>query len=233
MVSPKYIPLCWFAAVATSVTYLVLRTLNADLNSVMGVLNVSEPFVISVLVYEFYTALAVLTLSYFLRREGANLSDLGFRTPLTSRAVLYGVGGGIASVLLFPVVETPLKYLGIPMLWGGRESPVTLVTLSDYLLTTLAVCVAAPILEETLFRGYVITALRGPLGTLPAVLVSSAIFTSVHYVFGPGMLVYIFVFSLIPAYLYLRFGSLYPAVIMHATNNVIAYLLMPALSALS
>ena len=37
------------------------------------------------------------------------------------------------------------------------------------------------------------------------------------------------VWSLIPAYLYLRTGSLYPAMLMHALNNVFAYVVLPAL----
>ena len=94
----------------------------------------------------------------------------------------------------------------------------------------IATILMAPVIEEPFFRGYLLTALLKKMGSAPmAVCLASLIFMSVHVLMGPGILIYVFLWSLIPSYLYLRTGSLYPAMLMHALNNIFAYVVLPAL----
>ncbi len=60
-----------------------------------------------------------------------------------------------------------------------------------------------------------------------AAVLSALIFASIHLGIGPGMVVYIFLGGLIPAYLFIRFRSIYPCVLMHFLNNVVAYVVIP------
>lgn len=67
----------------------------------------------------------------------------------------------------------------------------------------------------------------GRRNVLVLVLLSAMIFTSTHIFLGLGMLVYIFLWAFIPAFLYLKFDSLYPAILFHVLNNLIAHVLLP------
>ena len=115
------------------------------------------------------------------------------------------------------------------MFWWG-EGRFVYSSLIDWCLVLVAAVVLAPVIEELFFRGYILTAfLERTNSTLLAVCLSSLVFMSIHALIGPGTMIYIFLWSLIPSYLYLRTGSLYPAILMHALNNVLAYMVIPAL----
>ncbi len=79
-------------------------------------------------------------------------------------------------------------------------------------------CVAAPISEEIVFRGFIFTALRRKIGILSAGFVSSLMFSALHFYSWSGF-VTIFLVGLILTYVFERSKSLWPAVIIHATNN--------------
>jgi membrane protease YdiL (CAAX protease family) len=87
--------------------------------------------------------------------------------------------------------------------------------------------VVAPIAEEIIYRGYILQALLARFSPLTAAVLSSLIFASVHVAIGPGMVIYLFLGALIPAFLYIRFRSIYPCVLMHFLNNVVAYVVIP------
>jgi hypothetical protein len=97
----------------------------------------------------------------------------------------------------------------------------------DFSLLLAGAVILAPLLEEILYRGYVLTALRERMRTFSALVLASLIFTSVHATIGPGIMVFIFFWAFIPSLLFLRFGNLYPSMLMHALNNLIAYILIP------
>ncbi len=85
-------------------------------------------------------------------------------------------------------------------------------------------CVLAPICEEFLFRGYVFAALRNWRGTLPAALLSGALFGAVHAGSAPAIdLVPLAVLGFGLCLLYRATGSLYPGIATHAMNNSLAF----------
>jgi hypothetical protein len=88
----------------------------------------------------------------------------------------------------------------------------------------LAICVAAPIAEELLFRGLLFPSLRGRIGTVAAALVTGLTFGSVHAVGSPvEALPLLAVFGVLLCVLYLKTGSLLPCMIVHSINNVVTY----------
>ena len=95
--------------------------------------------------------------------------------------------------------------------------------------TVFLVVVAAPITEETLFRGLFFGALRSRTPFWVAAVVSGATFGAVHLGAGDfavaGLLT---LFGVILAWLYERTGSLGPPIILHMVNNSIA--IIPLLS---
>ncbi len=92
------------------------------------------------------------------------------------------------------------------------------------ILTLIATAVIAPIAEELFFRGFVYGGLRGRIGTLGAMLVSTVFFTALHFTLD--QFIPIFALGLILAWLYERTGSLYPGMLLHSSNNAISLILL-------
>jgi hypothetical protein len=126
--------------------------------------------------------------------------------------VSFLVLSGIWSAAFHPGKEKILENL------GTNESTALLV------LGAALTCVVAPICEETLFRGYIFTALRNWRGTAVAAIITGLLFGGVHAGSAPAL-------DLIPlaalgfglCLLYRFSGSLYPCIAAHMINNAIAF----------
>jgi len=81
----------------------------------------------------------------------------------------------------------------------------------------------APACEEIAFRGYLLSALRARLSDRAALLAGAALFAAMHL--NPVSLPGLFLLGLLFGWLALRSGSVWPAVVAHATNNAISSLL--------
>nr|CAA6814318.1 MAG: Unknown protein [uncultured Thiotrichaceae bacterium] len=80
--------------------------------------------------------------------------------------------------------------------------------------------VFAPILEEFLFRGYLLNRWTLRLGAIPAILLSSLLFAILH----PDVLG-AFIFAVMMALLYMKTRSLVAPIVLHAANNTFAVIL--------
>jgi uncharacterized protein len=90
--------------------------------------------------------------------------------------------------------------------------------------TAVLVCVIAPVAEEFIFRGYIFPALRNWKGLWPAVVLDGLIFGAIHAGSAPvGYLVPLALFGSVLCLVYVRTGSLYPCIALHALNNSIAF----------
>lgn len=76
--------------------------------------------------------------------------------------------------------------------------------------------------EELLLRGYILTGLRAKLGTASAVIATAALFALMHI--EPIHMLLVLPAGVFLGYLVVRTGSLYPAVVAHAANNLWATL---------
>lgn len=154
--------------------------------------------------------LTLLFLLLYRRRRGGSLplrlSRRGFDPALLLPALLLMVAAGV-------VVEPLLMLLPeIPDLYGrGVWAFLTLV-------------VAAPLLEELLFRGVLLESARRRYGDIGAWLLSSLLFALVHL--HPAVAVNALFMGLILGFVYLAAGSLWASVLLHAANNLVAYLLL-------
>lgn len=149
----------------------------------------------------------VVSLLYRRRRGGTvplRLSRRGFDVGL----LLWGL---LLMTALAVVVEPLLLSLPeIPDVYGrGVWAFVTLV-------------VAAPLLEELLFRGILLESARRRYGDTIAWLLSSLLFAVVHL--HPTVAVNALFMGLVLGLVYLLTESLWGSVLLHAVNNLIAYL---------
>ncbi len=148
----------------------------------------------------------------------------GFSTPAAAyclAALLLGLtvpllGGKLTELLAHGhAVPQDVKQL------GSGASPGLRIAL------TLAVVSIGPLVEELLFRGVLLSALLRRLRAGWAALASAALFALVHlpdlhwlWYAVPNLVL----LGVVLAWLRLRSGSLWPAVIAHACNNLLAML---------
>jgi uncharacterized protein len=97
------------------------------------------------------------------------------------------------------------------------ERPVTVI-----LLALLAV-IAAPLTEEFVFRGMLFAAfVKTGLGVIGSAILLSALWSVMHWGYSSQNLVALFVLGLLFSYIVWRTGSLWPAIVGHAANNLVA-----------
>lgn len=164
-----------------------------------------------------------LLLFWIPKLEGATLRSLGVAS-LRWRHVLSGLVAYVISIV-------PLSILGAYL--ASRRLP-TLQSLQPLLATysfptLLGLVVTGVILEEFLYRGYLIERLSTLTGhRWPAYLVSFLAFTLVHWRFvGFYPMLQIAVISAILVALYVLGRSVWPCSVMHGLNSLVAYLLFP------
>lgn len=96
-----------------------------------------------------------------------------------------------------------------------------------FFLGTLTIVVLAPLIEETLFRGFLQSFIRRHLGQKQAILITSVCFSLFHYSAVQGIsnfsiLPPLFFLSLFLGFLYEKQGSLLAPMALHACFNVIS-----------
>jgi uncharacterized protein len=87
----------------------------------------------------------------------------------------------------------------------------------------LTALVIAPLIEEILFRGYLLENLKVNWGTKSALFVSAAFFALFHFQLGSFFFLYLL--GLLLGWIYLKSNSIWPCVIFHIVNNGLALLL--------
>jgi len=151
------------------------------------------------------------------------LVDLGLQwNRASARNLALGLAGGTgaAALVLLPPLAAHLARLG-----PARETRATW----DVFLFTTAVLLLGSAGEEILFRGFILTTLRERLRFVPANLITSLLFTMIHwpYHLWAGMplprlamlSVSLFIIGYLLGYLVKLTNSLWPSVGAHIANN--------------
>lgn len=207
---------------------IIAATLGIDLSP-----NLEQLSVFSVIQNVLFVALAAYVVR---RRYRLPLDQLGLRVARWPLWVALGVAAGAATVPISMGAERVATavisvVVGVEraesmaeqehltdVLTGILEQPLTN---AQIIWIVLLVCVLVPIGEEVFFRGFVYGTLRR-WGIPAATVLSALFFGAVHQQivhFLP-----IAVLGVILAVLYERTGSLIPAIVVHAVNNLVATL---------
>lgn len=150
---------------------------------------------------------------HFVRAFGLGFARLRQPATLALGFGLFGIDS-LANIGLYEVEKAS----------GGIDTrdflPATLIDAGfpGLLAELFSSAVVAPVGEEILFRGFLFTGLRGRLGTWGAALFSSLIFGSLHPYswFGVGAIT---LFGLFACWIFVRTGSLWPGILLHALSN--------------
>lgn len=163
-----------------------------------------------------------------------DIRETGLRVGSAPEAVGWGVASYCAALPLVVaafgvtqiLLKTLLKHVHTP------EHPIVQQVSDGGLglaLAFIVAVVAAPIVEETFFRGFLYTALRSRMGVWGAACLSSAIFAAIHPTF-PGQFLMLFALAVVLAVVREKTGSLVPGMICHAINNGFALLMVTLMS---
>ena len=101
--------------------------------------------------------------------------------------------------------------------------PDDLVLPGGYVIfTVLALAVITPIAEEVFFRGFLQKGMGNSWGAAPGIILSAVVFAALH--FQPAVVVPVFVTGLLLGALYWQTGSLWPGILVHGAQNLVAIL---------
>lgn len=163
---------------------------------------------------------------FSVRRYSCGWQALGFRLPVRG-------SWWLPTVVVLAAYTTVAVYFAIVELAGagGLEPKSTLpedVFDSPAILPLVGVLaiVAAPIAEETFFRGFLFPGLRARWGTLWAALASSFLFALLH--FNVGSIVPFTIVGMLLVWAYVVSGSLWTAIVAHFAFNSISFVIAVA-----
>ena len=143
--------------------------------------------------------------------------------------------GGLAGLLFF-FVASSLGVKTVPGAGGATLVDSGLMALGTVLI---AIGVAAPFVEEQVFRGFVTPTMTQNMGIVGGLLINGVLFSGWHWgafkVLGEGlttpMFIISFFFGIVAGILALHFQSTMPAIIMHISYNMLILLFPPIPSA--
>lgn len=122
----------------------------------------------------------------------------------------------------------------IPSVWLQEQMPALPDTAGEMLTKIIStpggyfvIALLAPVVEEVVFRGAILrTLLSSMQSKWGAICISAALFALMHA--NPAQMPHAFLMGWLMGWLYMRTGSILPAVVFHWANNTVAYLIAVA-----
>jgi membrane protease YdiL (CAAX protease family) len=152
-------------------------------------------------------------------KRGATLATLGFINP--GGVVPYAYALGAWGLAVLAIIGWGALTEGIEWLQPPDNTSEALELAGGNLLIALPIVgLFVPLAEETFFRGFILAGLRNRMRAPVALVVSAAIFAVFHV--EPGLYVPIFMLGLALGWVYLRTGSVWPGILIHAVQNSLA-----------
>ena len=143
---------------------------------------------------------------------------LGLLTWLISFPVVVAVSQYVESIVYFLTGYTGLDQIAIRFLKMAKESPYLLF------IALFAILIAAPTIEEFVFRGILYNYLKKKVKRVGALILSSLFFAAFHFSPDQGLsnfslLFSLFTLALFLGFLYERQRSLFAPIALHMTFN--------------
>jgi membrane protease YdiL (CAAX protease family) len=190
-----------------------------------GFVSPSDPLLDALASAGQFVGFGVVGLGYVASRDDWDIIDL----ERPSRRDLLWVAAGLGALLVVYLgASTLMNVLGIQsgesvLAQQGQQNPVYFLY-----LTVVTIVLVGPT-EELIFRGIVFGELRRLWGPAPAIVLSSAVFASIHLwsFSGEGMLIslgMVFVLGSVLAIIYEVSGNLAVAAIAHGLFNAVQFL---------
>jgi membrane protease YdiL (CAAX protease family) len=177
--------------------------------------------------FVFAVADAVLALglmAIFVHRYHARWRDLGWRRSGIIWSLAYVVAAFFAFIILVQVAFVVVQFLFPQFNAAQKQSNEFLgaTSATSKRLALVALVILPPIVEETVFRGFIFPAFSKRYGTIAGAIISSILFGFAHLQYNIS--VYTIVLGLILCFMYVKLRSIFPGMALHMLNNYIAYL---------
>lgn len=163
------------------------------------------------------------------RGTGSLAADVGF---VIRPGDWWGVPAGMALQIAIALITLPLISLLFPdgpPEQGVSEIAGTAQSLLEQIFIVASVAVAAPIVEEILYRGMLLSILRKRLSPWVAVVVSAGVFSLVHAALDANAIAAVpglFLLGVVLATVTLRRGNLSLAIALHSGINLLAAIVL-------
>ncbi|MEA1965264.1 MAG: type II CAAX endopeptidase family protein [Candidatus Aerophobetes bacterium] len=176
------------------------------------------------IIYALACWLTLVTLWFMLRKYGYRFKDIGWDN-FKARDIGWAVMFFAIAIYVWWGLSIGLSKIGI-----GWEMEYHFASPFEVFIIFFFAVITAPICEETFFRGYLITILNGKTRLWLACVFSIVLFALYHFFpFGIGAFILILFWSVFPTILFVWRKSIYPGIIMHALNNLFAWVMLPLL----
>lgn len=192
---------------------------------------VTTPF--GALLYSLLSAVITVGLiALYIARSHSNWRSIGIIPPRWKH-VRTAVVAVLIYFAIYVVVISVVKAL-IPALNLEQEQDLGITTphgMVEMILVFVTLVVLPPIVEETVFRGFMFSGLRTRLPFVVSAILTSMLFALGHLQLGNGTgapLLWVaaidtFVLSMVMCYVRERTGSIVPTMIMHLLKNLLAF----------
>ncbi|MEI6751153.1 MAG: CPBP family intramembrane glutamic endopeptidase [Candidatus Saccharibacteria bacterium] len=174
--------------------------------------------------------MVLLIIWLFLRHRKARASMIGIKRPHWVD-VAYALSGFFVYMLVYLVLFNIVTAI-IPSLDTNQKQELGYDTYTSGLALAgifVSLVVLPPLVEETLFRGFLYSGLRSKIPKIAAAIVTSIIFAVMHLQFGSGnALLWVaaldtFVLSMVLVYLRDKTDSLWASIGLHMIKNLLAF----------
>ena len=176
--------------------------------------------------------IAATAMSGVFAATGIAFSVVRFRDPFSSLGFVKtsGFKPYLFAVAMWIVGLSVLMFWVQALVWFGVDSLIPPDTAKQALdeadgnivATIILVGILGPMAEEIFFRGYVLPGLTKKFGIIWALVISSVVFGLFHI--DPGAIVPTFALGLMLGWVYLKTGSIWPAMFAHGLHNTVAVL---------
>ncbi len=146
------------------------------------------------------------------RATGISCYFIG-RMPIACSLVIIVLTISLANGLIYPIISLiPMPEMMKKLFaeWGQQQG----------IFSFLTIVVAAPVLEEFIFRGIILDGLLRRYSPAKAILVSAFLFGLFH--FNPWQFCGAFLIGIFSGWIYYRSRNLLPCILIHFTNNLFA-----------
>lgn len=133
---------------------------------------------------------------------------------------LVTIGVSIIQSIINAIIQNVTGKENVINLFSAFENVAESIYSGGVFLQIVATAVAAPLIEELLFRGLIYKRLRVLVKPIPAMIISAAIFGIAHGNFV--QFVYAFLLGIIFAYVYEKFHNIWIPITFHAGANLIS-----------
>lgn len=159
-----------------------------------------------------------------LHKRKGRLRDLGLRYYSIGKTLWYTL---ISLIAIFAISFVYIFVMNSVFVIEAPASKIEILIKNQSISNTVLLVVVAfigPVIEEVFFRGFLYSAFKKNWGVLPALFLSSLLFSLVHlqlYSFVPLLII-----GWLLAYIFEKTKSLFPAIFLHGVYNLVLILIL-------